>query len=150
MAQRTIGHAFLALLGLGLAGCASQPRTDLAHLPGKDACFWTRTIFDWTVIDDSTVLVRAPSANDTYLLKLFAPIPGLKFHQVLGFQGGDGMPGQFCRQNGYVIARGPPGPDRLPVVAVRSITAAQAKQILANAPGAVRHPAGAKPPAQSN
>ncbi len=128
MVKRSFRYAFPGLLALVLAGCAAQPRRPL-NLPGKNACFWTRTIFDWTVLDDSTILVHAPSPRDSYLIKLFAPIPGLKFHEELGFQGGDGQPGQFCRENGYVVARGPV-PDRQPVIAVQALTAGEAKQLL--------------------
>jgi hypothetical protein len=139
MAVRGLRYLALGLLGLGLVGCASEPRHELAHLPGKNACFWTRTIFDWTVINDSTILVHAPSPRDAYLIKLFYPIPGLTLDEVaLGFQGGDGEPGQFCRENGYVISPGPVR-EREPVIAVRAITPAEAKQLLASAGGRVPH-----------
>ena len=105
---RYLPLGLLGLLGLCLVGCASQPKQAAAPLPGKNACFWTSTIYDWTVINDSTILVHAPSPRDAYLVKLFYPIPGLTLDQVsLGFQGGDGEPGQFCRENGYVISPGP-------------------------------------------
>jgi hypothetical protein len=133
MAKGRIPYVLVALLGLALTGCASQPRRDLANLPGKNACFWTRNVFDWTVLNDSTVLVHAPSPNEAFLIKLFYPIPGLQFHEVLGFEGGDGEPGQFCKENGYLIVRGPPEPARQPVVAVRALTTAEAKQVLASA-----------------
>jgi Family of unknown function (DUF6491) len=127
------------LLGAAvLAGCASPPRTDLAALPGKDACFWTSSLSDWTVVDDSTLLVTAPLPRDTYLVKLFAPIPDLRFHERLGFQSDDGDPARFCRQNGYVIAPGPV-PQRWPVVAVQALTLAEAKQLLAHAGSPAPH-----------
>jgi len=138
MRNRPVVYALLTLLGASLAGCAAQPRRELASLPGRDACFWTRTLFDWTVLDDSTLLVHAPTPNDAYLVKLFAPIPDLKFHDALGFQGGNGPPGQFCAQNGAVIAGGPV-PEREPVIAVRALTAAQARQLLAGAGSTKSH-----------
>jgi hypothetical protein len=140
MVKHSIRYALLVSLALAAAGCTAPPRHALANLPGKDACFWTRTIFDWTVLDDSTILVRAPSPNAAYLIKLFAPIPGLKFHEELGFQGGDGQPGQFCRQNGYVIARGPI-PDRQPVIAVQAVTAGEARQLVTGAGSPASRPA---------
>lgn len=141
MAVRGLREGVLGfgLLGLCLVGCASQPRHELANLPGKNACFWTRTIFDWTVINDSTILVHAPSPRDAYLIKLFYPIPGLTLDEIsLGFQGGDGEPGQFCRENGYVISPGPVR-EREPVIAVQAITPGEAKQLLASAGGRAPH-----------
>lgn len=127
-------HVLLALLAppvLGLTGCASQPRSDLANLPGKRACFWIRNVFDWTVLNETTLLVHSPP-SDAYLIKLFAPIPDLKFHEALGFEGGDGEPGRFCTDNGYVIVRGAV-PQREPVIAVQALTPGEAQQVLARA-----------------
>ena len=142
---RYLPLGLLGLLGLCLVGCASQPKQAAAPLPGKNACFWTSTIYDWTVINDSTILVHAPSPRDAYLVKLFYPIPGLTLDQVsLGFQGGDGEPGQFCRENGYVISPGPVR-EREPVIAVHALTPGEAKQLLASAPGHAPHRVASKP-----
>jgi hypothetical protein len=150
MSYRSLRYLLLGLLGLCLAGCASQPRRDLANLPGKNACFWTRTLFDWTVVNDSTILVHAPSPRDAYLIELFYPIPGLTLDEVvLGFQGGDGEPGQFCRENGYVIVPGPVR-DREPVIAVQALTPDEAKQLLASTRGRAPHRVASKPAAPAN
>jgi len=145
MNSHRIAYSLLVLLAVGLGGCASQPRRELAHLPGTTGCFWTRNIFDWTVLDASTVLVHSPGPRDAYLIKLFAPIPDLRFHEVLGFEGGDGHPDQFCTDNGYVIVRGPV-PQREPVVAVRVLSPLEARQLLAGA----GHPAPHRPPARGS
>ena len=145
----------LCALCVGIvAGCAShtrpesaQPRHEPDTLPGKDACFWTSEISDWTVLDDSTLIVTAPLPKDSYLVKLFAPIPDLAFRQRLGFQSEPGDPGRFCRDNGYVLELGPV-PQRWPVVAVRALTAEEAKQLLARAGGAPARPP-VKPPSQA-
>lgn len=127
----------ICLLGASLvAGCASHMQSpparaapEVPHLPGKEACFWTNSISDWTVLDDSTLIVTAPLPNDTYLVKLFAPIPDLAFRQRLGFQSEPAEPGRFCRESGYVFELGPV-PQRWPVVAVRALTPEEAKQLL--------------------
>ncbi len=122
-------------LVLQLAGCASRdpsnaaPRTqDDAALPGTDACFMTRTAYDWTVLDNSTLIVNAPGPHDYYLVKLFAPVPELAFQTRLGFESRGGELDRFCRDNGYVISRHSLR-IREPVAAVRAITEAQARQL---------------------
>ena len=127
---RTGLSALVLCLGAVLAGCAAQPRTPPGPLPGQDACFWKANIFSWTVLDPSTLIVQAPGPRDAYLVKLFAPIPDLAFHEALGFEAGAGEPGRFCQYNGYVLA---PGilPDRQPVTAVRALTPQETKDLLA-------------------
>jgi Family of unknown function (DUF6491) len=133
MANSGLRNVLIAALAVVLlASCASAALKEQAKLPGTDACLWTRTIFDWTALDDSTLLIHAPLPQDAYLVKLFAPIPDLKFRLRLGFQGGEGTPEQFCRDSGYVVAVGPI-PEREPVVAVRALTQTQARQLLARA-----------------
>jgi hypothetical protein len=146
MKTRLIEYVLLGLLGIALAACASQPRRDLVNLPGKDGCFWTRSLFNWTVLDDSTLVVHAPMKQDAYLIKLFAPISGLTFHERLGFEGGGGDPAQICSNNAYMIAGGPI-PEREPIVAVRSLTPDEAKTLLASRG---TKPAHQTPPAGGN
>lgn len=119
---------------LELAGCASSPPRPAqnANLPGTDACFWTRDVYDWTVLDDSTLIVNAPGPGTYYLVKLFAPIPDLSFRMQLGFESKGGLLDRFCRDNGYVITRGVLR-DREPVVAVQSLSRPEAMQLLAKA-----------------
>jgi hypothetical protein len=137
----------ICLLGASLfAGCASHPQPapkapEPEHLPGKEACFWTNSISDWTVLDDSTLIVTAPLPKDAYLVKLFAPIPDLSFRQRLGFQSEAGEGGRFCRENGYVFELGPV-PQRWPAVAVRALTPEEARQLLNRAGGPASHRAG--------
>jgi Family of unknown function (DUF6491) len=122
-------HELFSLLITGIVARSAQPSRDLAKLPGKDACFWTRNLEGWTVLNDSTLIVHAPPSQDAYLIKLFAPIQGLQFHEQLGFEGGDGDPGQICRDNAYVIAGGSV-PQREPVVAMRTLSRAEAAQLI--------------------
>src|ERR1700752_1290044 len=120
MLNRYIRCALVGFLGCGLVACATQPRQEFADLPGKDVCFWTRNLYDWTVIDDSTLIVHAPMPRDAYLIKLFAPIAGLDFHNRLGFQGGPSGPDQICGEDAYVVVGGPV-PQREPITAVRTL-----------------------------
>lgn len=141
-------HIFLPSLALALAACAAHPPAARGPLPGKDACFWSSSLQDWTVLDDSTLIVHAPLAKDAYLIKLFAPIFGLSFHETLGFETGGGSPGQICGQTSYVLARNTGGgiPDRQPIIAVRALTPAEAKTLLSAKGASAPHQQAAKPP----
>ncbi|HTV95127.1 MAG TPA: DUF6491 family protein [Steroidobacteraceae bacterium] len=135
-----IGAALGALAAIAV-GCATttQPPpsaaklanlTKLANLPGKPACFW-RSNFqgDWTVLNDSTLIVRAPLPKDIYVVKLFEPVFNLSFRQRLGFEDREHT-GQIC-DNGddYLTV---PGwqPPQVPIVAVRALTTAEQNELL--------------------
>ena len=101
----------------------------MVPLPGKETCFWTRDLFDWTVLNDTTLLVHAPMKSDAYLVKLFAPITDMDFDLRLGFQSPPAQFNMICK-DGHVIARGPI-PQRELIVAVRALTPTEATQLLA-------------------
>jgi hypothetical protein len=129
--------ALLNPLMLTLVGCASNgasaPHAPPPPLPGTEACIFTVNLNDWTVIDNSTLIVYAPLRKDPYLLKLFAPIFDLQFRESLGFEDIEHN-GQLCKDD-YVVTRGD-SPHRTPIIAVRSLTPDQAKQIIAAAKAA--------------
>jgi Family of unknown function (DUF6491) len=131
----------LALGGLGTAGCASTGAASQhasAPLPGTDACVFLSTVYDWQVLDSTTMIVYAPLRKDPYLLKLFAPVIDLDFKERVGFED-SAHTGQLCG-NGldYLVVRGDI-PQRMPIVAFRKLTVDQAKQLVA----ASKRPAGA-------
>ncbi len=133
--QSACTAAVFSLLG----ACASHPYAEspaVANLPGKEACFFTRTVFSWTVLNDSTLIVDAPTSQTPYLVKLMAPVPGLGglAAERLGFQSGPRM-GMFCNMDSIFVRApgGGPPPWREPAIAVRAITPAQAKDLIATA-----------------
>jgi hypothetical protein len=145
MNHRIVSAMLLGWLGMGLAACASHPPPSVANLPGKESCFWTRTVFTWTVLDDSTLIVDAPM-NTPYLVKLLSPIPQLRFLERIGFDNGPSAIGQFCSTTGYIVARGQFA-QRSPATAVRALSPQQAKQLIAAAKSPQPHQqAAAKPP----
>jgi hypothetical protein len=129
--------ALLSPLILAFAGCATNgagaPRTPPPPLPGTEACIFTVNLNDWTVIDNSTLIVYAPLRKDPYLVKLFEPIFDLQFRESLGFEDIEHN-GQLCKDD-YVVARGD-SPRRTPIIAVRALTPDQARQIIAAAKAA--------------
>jgi hypothetical protein len=135
--SRRWAAALLSPLFLAFLACATNvpetPHAPPAPLPGTEACIFTVNLNDWTVIDNSTLIVYAPLRKDPYLVKLFEPIFDLQFRESLGFEDIEHN-GQLCKDD-YVVARGD-SPRRTPITAVRALTPDQAKQIIAAAKAA--------------
>jgi hypothetical protein len=126
----------ISLAAISLTGCAAtHVRSAQANtaLPGTEACFWVRDVRHWDVIDQWTLIVYAPMTQDVYLVKLFQPIPDLSFHVGLGFDDAE-RTGRICSIDDYVIV-GKPFPLRVPISAVRALTAEQVKQLKSPAKG---------------
>jgi hypothetical protein len=125
--------AFLSVAAVASVGCAAsvapshQART---NLPGKEACIFTANLSDWVVLDESTLIVYAPMRKDPYLVKLFAPVIGLDFHQTLGFED-TAHNGELCGGD-ELIVRGSM-PQRMGISAVRALSLQQAKDLRAAA-----------------
>jgi hypothetical protein len=141
MAYRRWRSAFLCVTAVVAAGCAasSVPSNQTrASLPGKEACIFTANLSDWVVLDESTLIVYAPVRKDAYLVKLFAPVIGLDFHETLGFED-TAHNGELCA-GGELIVRGG-SPRRTGITAVRALSPQQAKDLRAAAgsSGAAKH-----------
>ena len=142
---RFIGICLLAAAGAALCGCASSPssqgagfaaflganRHTAAALPGKPGCFWLHD-FDgsWTVLNDRELIVYAPFYSQPYLVKLFSPVPTLRFHERLGFADPE-RSGRIC--NGAMDDLVVPHwqPNRVPIVAVRALSLPEERTQLA-------------------
>jgi hypothetical protein len=135
----------LACAALAAAGCAitaAPSQRAAAPLPGTDACVFIRNVYDWDVIDSSTLIVYAPMRKDPYLVKLFAPVFDLDFKQRVGFEDGDHS-GMLCGNGAANLVVGDEiGPQRVPIVAFRKLTVEQAKQLLTRAKRPASAPAG--------
>jgi hypothetical protein len=126
-----------------VSGCATPPQSPAAanlanltkpeNLPGKPACFWKSNFQgDWTVLNDSTLIVRAPLPKDAYVVKLFEPVFSLGFKQGLGFEDKEHV-GQICNDgDDYLLV---PGwqPPNVPIVAVHALTADEENHLLSAA-----------------
>jgi hypothetical protein len=135
-----INTAF-GVLGALLTGCATPTPptpaqanlanlTKTENLPGKPGCFWKSSFQgDWTVLNDTTLIVHAPLPKDAFVIKLFEPVFSLNFKQGLGFEDREHT-GQIC-SNGddYLLV---PGwqPPQVPIVAVRALTSPEEAQLL--------------------
>jgi Family of unknown function (DUF6491) len=145
----------LAAIAAGCATTSQSPQsraaldnlTKVENLPGKAACFWKSSFQgDWTVLNDSTLIVRAPLPKDAYVIKLFEPVFDLSFKQGLGLEDREHT-GQICNDgDDYLVV---PGwqPPQVPIVAVHALTMAEQDQLLRAAGKPVPHPHTAAQPA---
>lgn len=117
--------------GAGVAANLGSKRQETAALPGKPGCFWLSN-FDgsWTVLNPSELIVYAPLYSKPYLIKLFEPVPVLKFRERLGFLNSEHT-GMICDGTMDDLVVPDWQPARIPIVAVRELTAAQAQQLMA-------------------
>jgi hypothetical protein len=156
MFKRAVGHATrlaVVLATVAAAACATGgagPHPPAAPLPGKDACIFMSEVFDWVVIDPSTLIVYAPTRKDAYLLKLFEPEPELNFKERVGFEDSD-HDGMLCGNGGdYLVLRDDIAPRRVPIVAFRKLTPVEATQLLPAPRTPANQPANTQPlPSQS-
>lgn len=137
--HRLLINSAVGALAAITVGCASavEPApsildrlTKVENLPGSAACFWKSNFEgDWTVLNDSTLIVHAPLPKDAYLIKLFEPVFALGFKQGLGFEDRE-RTGQICNNgDDYLVI---PGwqPPQVPIVAVHALTTAEEAQLL--------------------
>ncbi len=138
---RLIAISLIAAAAAALLGCATQPahsraaataatREKTAALPGKPGCFWLQN-FDgsWTVLNDSELIVYAPSFSRPYLIKLFEPVLTLKFAQRLGFVDVE-RSGMICNSAMDELIVPHWQPHRVPIVAVRQLTRPEERQLM--------------------
>ncbi len=148
--------AAVAALAAITVGCAATPHTPptalenlttVENLPGKAACFWKSNFQgDWTVLNDSTLIVHAPLPKDIYVIKLFEPVFSLKFKEGLGLDDREHT-GQICNAgDDYLLV---PGwqPPRVSIVAVHALTTDEQAQLLQAAGKPVPKPPTANQPA---
>jgi hypothetical protein len=153
-----LSNAALGALAAVAVGCATtaQPNpskanldnlTKVENLPGKAACFWKSSFQgDWTILNDSTLIVHAPLPQDIYVVKLFEPVFNLSFKQGLGFEDKEHT-GQICNDgDDYLLV---PGwqPPQVPIVAVHALTMDEQAQLLRAAGKPVPRPRSATQPA---
>jgi hypothetical protein len=151
MFKRALGQAarlvvvLAAVLSAACATGGAAQHPPAAPLPGKDACVFMSEVFDWVVIDPSTLIVYAPTRKDAYLLKLFEPEPELNFKERIGFEDSD-HDGMLCGNGGdYLVLRDDIAPRRVPIVAFRKLSPEQARQLLPAPRAPVSQPVNSQP-----
>jgi hypothetical protein len=159
MQTRPLMIAAIGTLAAIAVGCATTARppsgvkldslTKLENLPGKPACFWKSSFQgDWTVLNDSTLIVQAPLPRDAYVIKLFEPVFDLSFKQRLAFEDRE-RTGQICNDGDDYLVVPDWQPPQVPIVAVHALTMAEHDQLLQAAGKPVPHPHSASESAPS-
>jgi hypothetical protein len=131
MRLRLLRHATAALLAVVVVACAS-PHAGAgatAKLPGTPDCFWLRNVYDWTVLNNSELIVHVPFPQDAYLVKLFQPVFDLDFHLGLGFEDVEHT-GRICGPSSNYLLVPNYVPPRIPIVAVQRLSAPEQVQLL--------------------
>ena len=86
-------------MSIAIAACAATPPQEAAQNAAKasrkDECVFFSSVFDWQGLDDTTLVIWAPSRNTAYRVELSMPLSGLKFAHTLGFIDGT-QDGQLC------------------------------------------------------
>lgn len=117
------------------AGDEKQGDTQTAAVTKKERggdCVFSRTISNWDVLDNETLIIWAPTQKNPYLVKLWSPAFGLKHEFTLGFEDGNND-GQFCDYGqDKIVVRGPAGPERYNLRTVRRLDEAEAKALIAS------------------
>jgi hypothetical protein len=135
------------LTSAGVAGCAhsggASPAPSTATLAGTEQCLFASQVRNWQTLDDSTLLVEAPTGGNVYLFKLFGPVAGLQFQESLAFIDGN-HDGRLCSM-GDSLAVGRPTPQEVPIIAVRLLTREEAAALRKPLAGAAKQPKSSSP-----
>src|SRR5262249_11682225 len=108
-------------------------QTNLQSRPHGGDCIFTRTIDSWTVLNNDTLLIYAPSRKNPYLVKLFRAEYALKSEFQLGFWDRDND-GQICdvsRDAVLLTGFGRGYANRIPIWSVQRISEAEANELVA-------------------
>ena len=119
--------------GQANSASAQSGQTNLQSRPRGGDCIFTRTIDSWTVLNNDTLLIYAPSRKNPYLVKLFRPEYALKSEFQLGFWDRDND-GQICdvsRDAILLTGFGGGYANRIPIWSVQRINEAEANELIA-------------------
>jgi len=75
--------------GAVLAACKATPADDSSAGRASADCLFFRTVYDWQPLDDTNLVIWAPSRNQMYHVKLTMPLIGLRFAHTIAFVDAD-------------------------------------------------------------
>ncbi len=120
-------------------GNANDPGYVLDQYPDRlpetsTQCIFFRTLYDWQPLNNTSLIVWAPSRSHPYQIKLDRPCFGLKFAHTIGFTSRDS---RLCGFGGdaVLVESGGGPPDRCPIGSITALTEEGLKSLQAQAPG---------------
>ncbi|MDX2144256.1 MAG: DUF6491 family protein [Rhodospirillaceae bacterium] len=118
---------------------ANDPGYILEQFPDRlpqttNQCIFFRTLYDWRPLNNTSLIVWAPSRNHPYHIQLDQPCNGLRFAHSIGFTSRDS---RLCGFGGdSVLVESSGGrPDRCPIGSITKLTEESLAALLAQAPG---------------
>jgi hypothetical protein len=118
---------------------ANDPGYKLEEYPDRlprttNQCVFFRTLYDWRPLNNTNLIVWAPSRNHPYHIQLDKPCFGLKFAHSIGFTSRDS---RLCGFGGdaVLVQSGGGSPDRCPIGSITKLTEESLKSLLAQVPG---------------
>jgi hypothetical protein len=95
-----------AVLSVGLfpsAGSADEQDEEVKRTGGKPGCFYAREASDFEALDDSNLIVYAPTKSRAYHVQISPPSSDLRFAQGVVF---DARSGRICGRGGETVSFG--------------------------------------------
>jgi len=118
---------------------SNDPNYQLEENSGRlpettNQCVFFRTLYDWRPLNNTNLIVWAPSRKHPYHIQLDRPCFGLKFAHSIGFTSRDS---RLCGFGGdsVLVESGGGRPDRCPIGSITKLTEESLKSLLAQAPG---------------
>jgi Family of unknown function (DUF6491) len=118
---------------------ANDPGYVLEEYPDRlpetsNQCVFFRTLYDWRPLNNTSLIVWAPSRRDPYHIQLDKPCFGLRFAHTIGFTSRDS---RLCGFGGdsVLVESGGGRPDRCPIGSITKLTEESLKSLLAQTPG---------------
>ncbi|MCC5868318.1 MAG: hypothetical protein JJU27_07370 [Gammaproteobacteria bacterium] len=126
--------AGIALLG-GCAATDTQTNADEASESRSISTDWVRIdqVRDFRVLDDSNLILYAPTRRQAYHVELMPACQGLRFADTIALRGRTGRLAGFAGDR--VIIDRPGVPDRCPVASVRRLDEASLTELIVSFEG---------------
>jgi len=124
------------LLAAGLTAIAEEIKPDplsvqayqklISQLSKGDDCVFSRTVNGWTIIDEQSLILYAPSRSRPYYVRLNMQSFGLKYTHAIGVY--SQFDNRFCPYGGNALFI---DGDRFTIAAITKLDSDTAKQLIA-------------------